>query len=379
MRHFIVPPFQPRVHSVAWTLRQGDTLEGICEALGLSGCCYGEIVGANLERGLTSRNVAEGQALKLRGLRAGELLKLPAHWDLPLVGVSGGGSVNPGEDNKLDQIGLVIADYLHQLTGDNDKGMHIDPSNVPAIFNATSQWFRQDTDDGAAPPNWPDFKPYVLAAQNWHANYGFEMQAIDRDHLAWTLFPWWSGQKDLQLFKQKPIAWGLVRNWANAHIKPGMVKSKPEPAHSDVSKAWRTQDFGKQPWKSTPWSLPFSQIPAWAIPWGYLQPTRLLALPQGSTPEQNAAALILDISDTLGLPYEEEAAPAPKTAPGGRPDAVYGKAGGKKKPRPGTGARDVAPEPAKKSPVIWYIVGAGGVLIALTLAGWVVLSSPGKD
>ncbi len=379
-----VPPFVAVVSTSRYVVQQGDTHETIAELFGLSGCAYGELVGANLERGLTAEGVAPGYPLKLARLSPGDRLKLPIDW-LPGGFGLAGGAVNPGEDNALDAVGLAIAEHIHLMTGDNDKGLGfvIAESDVQAYFNAISQWYRADNGPSAPKPDWNQIRPYLIAARSWMQTGGAKMQKVDRDHLAWSSFPWWDAGDDFRALRLRQPDWSLVRDWANQHIKPGMVQPKPSSRPAGYAGAWKAQTFSNEPFASVPWGLPFSQIPAWAIPWGYLKPKRLLALPETATPAQCAAALIADLALAIGLPSEEPGPvglPKEKTdvAPGGRPPFGPRRRSTGRGRAPGDGGTEAGgAKPQAGRAVGWYVAAGAGALV-LTALGWRALNPPRK-
>ncbi len=375
MNRYVVPAFEPRISPYRYIVREGDTHESIAEAFGLSGCAYGELVGANMDRGLTSEHVAPGYPLKIAGLRVGHRLKIPEHWSTGSFGVAGG-SVNPGQDNTLDPVNLAIAEQLNAITKAHPSGILIAEEDVLTYFNAISQWYRADMGPAAKVPGWNELLPYIVAARAWLQNGGAKAAKLDREQLAWSLYPWRVATPLLGWLHHKKIAWALVRDWANQYVKPGMVKSKPEPKLAGNAGLWAAQDFSQEPWTQVPWTLPWSQVPAWAFPWGYVIPKALKATPPTATPEQNAKALIADLAAALALPTgEAEPAveadgPGLKTAPGGRPDPIYQRSGSKK-PKPSTGAKEADKPPetkAGRSPLVY--LGAGGAALALTYFGW---------
>lgn len=247
-------------------VRLGEGPIDIARRFGRSDHEYADLVGANLDRPLTSRGTPPGHARQFSNLRAGDKLRLPAWWaDL-------GDVVVPDATNQ------AFLTLLQTWPAAQTPPVTIQfPQEYAMILNAVGQWWSQDwpnvtpsTDPAyVAPPGAPRQQPsvYLQVAVDFWTNFGAFFVKGNADKIPWNEIPW-------ATLPWGQVPWGFV-NWPqlsgylSAHLQAGQVSNL-------VVANWYNQLApGMVPktewtgfWSQIPWGIvPFADVPWTQIPW----------------------------------------------------------------------------------------------------------------
>jgi hypothetical protein len=271
-------------------VKDGDTLVGIARAFGRPSWAYSELVGANLDKPLSSLGVPPGLSLRLERLDPGQKLYLPVSW---LGDAFPSPDPNPwkkpdGLETQLDPTSVLILNHV-QYTWEQMKGA---PGQFPqeaagAVYNAVNQWWRAFNGVDAK-PSYSDVHGLINSALIWWHTYGSKMDQQLALVLPWNAVPW--TQVPWASLSKAKVDWKQIAQWCDQNYVPGKVTPNTSP------RPWATMDW-KQPipgnvygngpeswWSMIDWAgTPWGQVPWGCVGWQKVNWPFVLQDPSQST------------------------------------------------------------------------------------------------
>lgn len=271
-----------------YTVRPGDTLEGICIAHGRPGWAYDELVSANLAalapRGFSGTHSPPGLGYKAP-IMVGDVLRVPRHWQrtckpcgVQLPAPSAVGAPVSAQDvqeifaqygkSQAEEVALdPTSIQLLELVGQAMDGWQSPPGPGalpeawrPGFSNAVTSWWRRAYPNDT--PTRPKIKRITDSAAAFMAQIGQGLKAPEN-------IPW--GRLNLDTIAaaadvlRAAIDWEKVRLWIFKNVPVEKVsgdKIEALPAWLDMPEFWAKESTKALPWEQIASSgIPFHLLP----------------------------------------------------------------------------------------------------------------------